>query len=163
MLELLITIAVVGITITLGAPAIIDAFKSQQVKGATQNGYFMLQYARSVAISKGSDVTIDFVSGNNWCVGISDAGACDCGVANSCLIDGVEQRVAFTDYNDVKMQNLAFAGGTSVIDGMRGMSVGNAGSFELSDGTNTLRLVMSNLGRVRICAVAGNVGDYPAC
>jgi Tfp pilus assembly protein FimT len=163
LLELLITVAVIGITVTLGAPAIIDSFKSQKVKGATQSGYFMLQYARSVAISKGTDVTIDFVSGNNWCLGVSDSGPCECNVANSCLVDNVEQRVVAADYSGVQMNNLTFNGGTSVIDGQRGMAAGNAGTLELSDGDNTLRLVMSNLARVRICSAAGDPGDYPAC
>lgn len=163
MLELLITVAVIGITVTLGAPAIIESFKSQKVKGATQSGYFMLQYARSVAISKGNDVTIDFVSGSNWCIGISDTGPCECNVANSCLVDNVEQRIIAADYSGVQMNNLTFNGGSAVIDGQRGMAAGNAGTLELTDGDNTLRLVMSNLARVRICTQAGDAGGYPAC
>lgn len=163
MLELLITVAVIGITVTLGAPAIIDSFKSQKVKGATQSGYFILQYARSVAISKGNDVTLDFVSGSNWCIGVSDSGPCDCNVANSCLVDNVQQQILEADYAGVEMDNLTFNAGTSVIDGQRGMAAGNAGSLELTDGDNTLRLEMSDLARVRICALAGDSGGYPAC
>lgn len=163
LVELLITLAVLGITVMLGAPAVLESFKSQRVKGATQSGYFMLQYARSVAISKGNDVVIDFVSGSNWCLGVSDSGPCDCNVANSCNVDNVEYLVNASDYRGVQMNNLTFDADSAVIDGQRGMAAGNAGTLELTDGENTMRLVMSNLGRVRICAKSGNLGGYPSC
>lgn len=163
LLELLIAIAVISFTITLGAPALIDSIRSQRVKGAAQSGYFMLQYARSVAISRGSDITIDFVAGNNWCVGISDSGPCDCNITDSCTVDDVEYRLNAAQYSGVKMKNLTFNAQASVIDGRHGMAAGNAGALELSDGDNTMRLVMSNLARVRICTKAGDSGGYPSC
>lgn len=163
LLELLITVAVVSVIITAGAPALIESFRYQRVKAAAQSGYFMLQYARSVAISKGSDVAIDFASGNSWCVGISDSGPCDCTVVQSCTIDDVEQRVTASDYAGVQMSSLTFDMGEATIDGTHGMAAGNAGTLELSDGENTLRLVMSNLARLRICTETGYRGGLPSC
>lgn len=163
LIELLVTVAVMAILVTMGAPAILDALKSNTVKGAADGSYYALQYARSVAISKGVDANIDFQDGANWCVGISDAGVCDCSVAASCTVDGVEQRVLAADYRNVTMQNVTFVDQRSVIDSRRGLAIGNAGQLEFTDGTNTLRLVLSNLGRPRICVAAGTVTSYEDC
>lgn len=161
--ELLIVVTVVAITVTLGAPAVLDTFRYQRVKGAAQSGYFMLQYARSMAISTGNDIAIDFVPGSNWCLGLSDSGPCDCNIADSCNVDNVEHLVNAYDYPGVYLSKLTFDDGLAVIDGRRGMAAGNAGTLELTDGEHVLRLVMSNLGRVRICAKSGNPGGYPPC
>ncbi|GGD66416.1 GspH/FimT family pseudopilin [Lacimicrobium alkaliphilum] len=163
LIELLIAVTVISLTISIGAPALIESFKSQRVKGAAQTGYFMLQYARSVAISRGTDITLDFVSGSNWCVGISDSGPCDCSTANSCTIDEIEFRLNAAQYRNVKMNNVTFSAGATVIDGRHGMATGHAGALELTDGENTMKLVMSNLARVRICTETGNSGGYPSC
>ncbi|MDF2178219.1 GspH/FimT family pseudopilin [Aliiglaciecola sp. CAU 1673] len=163
LLELLIVIAVVAITVTMGAPGIISAFQSQYVKGASENTYMLFGYARSTAISNGADMTLDIVDGTNWCIGVSDAGACDCSVVNSCLVDGVERVERAADYPNVQMSNVTFVGSQSVIDGQRGMAVGNAGSLEFTRNNDNLRVVLSNLARPRICLVGGDVRGYPAC
>lgn len=156
-------IAVVAITITLGAPGVINAFQSQYVKGATESSYFMLGMARSTAISQGADITIDINDGANWCLGISDTGPCDCTQANSCLVNGVEQVADAEDFPGVSVSNVTFVGGQSVIDGMRGLAVGSAGSMQFDRADDSLRLVLSNLARARICRVQGDIAGYPAC
>lgn len=163
LLELLVVIAVIAITVSLGAPGIISAFQSQYVKGASENAYMLFGYARSAAISEGLDMTLDIVDGNAWCIGVSDAGPCDCTVVNSCLVNGVERVERGADYPDVAMANVTFAGGQSIIDGQRGMAVGNAGAVEFARNNDSLRLILSNLARPRICRVSGNIQGYPAC
>ncbi|WP_162558578.1 GspH/FimT family pseudopilin [Saliniradius amylolyticus] len=163
LLELMITVAIISIVVMLGAPSFVTAFQTQHLKGASEATYFTLRFARSEAISQASDITVDFNSGANWCVGVSDTGSCDCTAANSCQVRGVEQVVKAADYGDVAMQNMTFVGGESQFDGMRGTSAGNAGSLEYTLGGSTFRVILSNLGRARICLVSGNMTGYDSC
>ena len=163
LIELLVAIAIMGLMVTIGAPAILDALKANHVKGAAEASYFSLQYARSVAIAQGADVDIDFQDGANWCVGVSDGGVCDCTMVNSCTVDGIEQRVLAADYGNVTVANITFNNQRSVIDSRRGLAIGNAGQLEFTDGDNTLRLVLSNLARPRLCVVAGSISSYEDC
>ena len=164
LLELLVTIAIIGIVITIGAPSMLETQKSIKLKGAVEVNYFAFQQARSEAISAGADVTLSFTAGTNWCVAISDVGDCDCNTANACTINGVEQIVKANDFTNITMENLNFgADSIATFDGIRGLSLGSAGSTVLSDGTNEARLVLSNMGRARICMQAGTLGNYAAC
>jgi prepilin-type N-terminal cleavage/methylation domain-containing protein len=164
LLELMLTVSIIAIVVAISAPAILNTQKTMQLKGAVEASYFAFQHARSAAISAGSDVTVSITSGSNWCMGISDNGDCDCTTLNSCTINGVEQLVKSSDFKLVSMQDLSFGvDNTAVFDGIRGLSVGNAGSTVLSDGSNDAKLILSNMGRIRICMTEGALGRYSSC
>lgn len=164
LLELLISISIVAIVVTLGAPSVVATHKLYKLKGAVETSYFALQYARSAAVSASTDTTVQFIEGGNWCIGTSDAGLCDCNVPNSCLVNGVEQSVRASDFSQITLQDLKFGGNdAAVFDGVRGLAVGNAGSVVLSDGNNEARLVVSNMGRVRVCVQQGQLAVYRPC
>ncbi|MGS2720300.1 GspH/FimT family pseudopilin [Paraglaciecola aestuariivivens] len=164
LLELLVTIAIISIVVAIGAPSIMQVQKSLQLKGAVQTSYFAFQQARSEAISAGADVTVSLTSGTNWCIGISDSGDCDCNQVNACTINGVEQIVKGSDFNQVSMQDLNFgADSIATFDGVLGFSVGSLGSTVFTDGSNEVKLNLNNMGRASICVQAGSVGNYSAC
>ncbi|RDV29441.1 prepilin-type N-terminal cleavage/methylation domain-containing protein [Alteromonas aestuariivivens] len=164
LLELMITIAIIAIVVRIGAPSIITAQKNLVLKGAAESSYYTLQQARSHAVRQSNDIVVDFSGGTNWCIGITDQGDCDCGTANSCTVDGVEEVIRGDDYTSITMQNLNFgANNQATFDGVRGLSLGSAGSIELSDGDREIRVQLNNVGRANVCVVAGNVGTYQAC
>lgn len=164
LLELMVTVSIIAIVVSIGAPAVLNTQKTMQLKGAIEASYFAFQHARSAAISAGADVTVSITSGTDWCVGISDGGDCDCNILNSCTINGVEQLVKSSDFSPVSMQNLSFgASSTAVFDGVRGLSIGNAGSTVFTDGSNDAKLILSNMGRARICMAVGELGRYSSC
>jgi prepilin-type N-terminal cleavage/methylation domain-containing protein len=164
LLELMVTVSIIAIVVLIGAPAVKNTQKTMQLKGAVEASYFAFQHARSAAISAGADVTVSITSGTNWCVGISDGGDCDCNTLNACTLNGVEQLVKSTDFSHVSMQSLSFgAANTAVFDGVRGLSIGSAGSTVFTDGSNDAKLILSNMGRVRICITEGDLGSYSPC
>jgi Tfp pilus assembly protein FimT len=164
LVELMITVSIIFILVTFGGPAILAAQKSLQLKAAVESSYFAFQGARAAAISSGKDVSVSIVDSTNWCVGISENGACDCTISHNCTISSVEQLVKAQDFGKISIQNVRFgANNSAVYDGIRGLSIGNAGSLVFSDGVNQAKLILSNMGRVRICVVAGNVGRYSPC
>lgn len=164
LLELMITIAILAIVVRMGAPAILSAQKNLVLKGAVESSYFSLQQARSHAVRQSNDVIVDFSTGTNWCIGLTDQADCDCATANSCTIDGVEEVVKGADFPSITMQNLNFgATNQAVFDGTRGLALGSAGSVEFNDGSREVRLQLNSVGRAKVCVVSGSVGTYEAC
>jgi len=164
LLELMVTVSIIAIVVSIGVPAVKNTQKTMQLKGAIEASYFAFQHARSAAISAGADVSVSITSGTNWCVGISDVGDCDCNVLNACTLNGVEQLVKSSDFSYISMEALSFGvDRLAVFDGVRGLSIGSAGSTVFTDGSNDAKLILSNMGRVRICITQGDVGRYSSC
>ncbi len=164
LLELLITISILLLLVSLGAPAITSIQKNLQLRGAAQNSYFAFQQARSSAIAKNMPITVAIQSGDNWCAAISDNGQCDCRAPNHCTLDGVEYKVDASDYHFVTLPKVTFGKQSmAVFDGNRGLAIGHSGSLIFSDGEQQLKLILSNLGRVRICAIDQALGGYKKC
>ena len=135
-----------------------------QLKGAAESSYFAFQQARVAAITKNVDVTVAINPGKKWCAALSDGGVCDCSVAYECTLDGVEYKVDFADYRFVSINKVTFgADNVAVFDANRGLAIGHAGSIIFTDGNKQLKLILSNMGRVRICAVNSIIGGYGAC
>ncbi|MGS2720295.1 GspH/FimT family pseudopilin [Paraglaciecola aestuariivivens] len=164
LLELLITFSVLLLLVTLGAPALTSVQKNLQLRGAAQNSYFAFQQARSSAIAKNTPITVAIQAGENWCAAISDSGECDCRVVNQCTLDGAEYKIDHSDYRFVQLHKVTFGKQQiAVFDANRGLAIGHAGSVIFSDGDKQLKLILSNLGRVRICAIEEPLGGYPKC
>jgi prepilin peptidase dependent protein A/type IV fimbrial biogenesis protein FimT len=164
LLELLITISILVLVVSIGSPAINSIQKNMQLKGAAESSYFAFQQARVAAITQSIDVSVAIHSGDNWCAALSDTGVCDCTVANECTINGVEYKVDFADYRFVSIDDVRFGvDNVAVFDANRGLAIGHAGSVVFTDGDKQLKLILSNMGRIRICAVDNRLGGYETC
>ncbi|MDC8832736.1 GspH/FimT family pseudopilin [Alteromonas gilva] len=165
LIEVLIVVAIIGVVLTLTAPAVTSLQQRLTVKGAVENIYFLLQLGKSNAIRQSNTITVDtHADTSGWCMGITDNPNCDCATVNSCTVDGREQVVSSADFSQVMMQNITFdANGQAQFDGIRGMPPLGAAQLEVSDNTNTVRLSITPTGRVDICNVAGDIGGYDAC
>jgi Tfp pilus assembly protein FimT len=164
LLELLITVSILVLLVSLGSPAINSIQKNIQLKGAAQSSYFAFQQARVAAITKGIDVTVAISPGEKWCAALSDSGVCDCSIKYECTLDGVEYRVDFADYRFVSIEKVTFGSDSiAVFDSDRGLAIGHAGTVVFTDGEKQLKLILSNMGRVRICAAGSRLGGFEAC
>ncbi|MDP5031470.1 GspH/FimT family pseudopilin [Paraglaciecola sp.] len=164
LLEVLITVSIIALTLTLGVPSVLNAQKNMQLKGAVEVSYFALQKARSTAISNQADITVVFNATNPWCIALSDSGLCDCHIYENCSVEGVESAVKATDFKLIALQDVSFGGDDATnFDGVRGLSIGHAGSAVFSDGSNEVKLILSNMGRVRLCVKSGQLGAYKPC
>ncbi|WP_340680653.1 GspH/FimT family pseudopilin [Paraglaciecola sp.] len=164
LLELLITISITTLVLTLGVPTILAIQKTMQLKGAVEISYFAFQQARATAVATRRDVHIAINASNNWCIALSDQGLCDCTIHAECTVETVEQKIQHSDFHLITLRDLKFGpDSTAVFDGVRGLAVGNAGSVVFSDGVNQVKLILSNMGRVRICMMVGKLGAYDPC
>ena len=177
LLELLITIAVIGVLAASAYP-ILDVIDKRRVQGAAEDIYGMAQFARSEAIKQSRDIFLVAQSGGGaWCAGVSEVADCDCTITDptdpaACVISvdnaGVQTNVLKTitsaTFPQTTMTSTDFG---ATFDPVRGTVAGN-GTITLQHATKTamsLSVVVSRMGRVRMCVPTGKtpMGGYSGC
>jgi Tfp pilus assembly protein FimT len=164
LLELMVTISITILLVTIVTPAWLTTNNNLQLKHAIEASYFLMQHGRASAIASGQDIFVTFKPGPNWCLGLNAGGPCECAITNSCHLNALDMSVSQQDFGTVSLTNLRFGGDASaVFDSARGIAMGNAGSAVFSHNDTQAKLIVSNMGRVRICVAQGKLGGYPLC
>lgn len=179
LIELMVVVAIIGILAAVAAPAFVKMLERNRLKGAAEVLYNDLQLARTEAVKRNRDVELQFSSAGpttNWCWGLrdrdpSDAGIdlsvdCDCTVppanaaaTNACKIDGVVRATQSADYPGVSVQT-NLTGARTEFEPRQGLA-NVAGTNRLVLKGDELRVIVSVLGRVKICTQTGMPGYQP--
>lgn len=163
--ELMVTLIVAAILMSIAVPSFSNLFDKNRVKGAAEQLSGQIQFARSEAISRNIDVVVDVTGGDNWCVGLDDSDdACDCKTDGACTVNGVESVTDGSDFNGV---SITTGDDDVTFEGTRGLPTGGAVvnfSFE-SDKGKELGVTVNAIGRVSLCSPSGsgNLWEYPEC
>jgi len=181
MLELMITLAILSIILSLSVPGFSGFRETQQLIGAAEQLYAHLQQARSESITRNVPGYVNFDSDGSetWTYGVSSVnslcdvsatspastGACilviDDGNGVTDVADFILIRSTSDSFGDVSMAVSNFSSATTQIrfDPMRGMA--SSGQIDLQ-GSNDghLRIKVSLLGRVSLCSPDGSVAKY---
>ncbi len=189
LVELVVSIAVVGIIIALAVPSFSDMIERKEVGGAAEAVYEQLQFARSQAVKRSTPMLVDFnANGTDWSIGITDKMAgCDAedtSGSDACTVDydndsgtadNIVMRIQGSDFRNITMsQATAFAGSvdncttTSAEQGcfgfVRGLARTGQYNFVSANKPYTLQVQMNVLGRVKICVPSGDsVVGYDDC
>jgi prepilin peptidase dependent protein A/type IV fimbrial biogenesis protein FimT len=164
LINILISLSIISLLITQAIPSFLEFRHFLTLKSSAIGTYFLFQKGRSHAIKQQQTVYISLHEGEKWCVGITDDVDCDCQLAHSCLIDDIETIVSADDYPKIEMHSLKFADKTSSrFEPTRGLTSGYAGSFVLASERDQLKFIVSNIGRLRICALTPPIANYPEC
>ncbi|SDB20435.1 prepilin-type N-terminal cleavage/methylation domain-containing protein [Pseudidiomarina indica] len=168
LLELMVVLVILIVALGWGLPSVQALTTTLRLQAAAHDTYALLQQARWQAMQ---DHVPRFVvwqgSGEHWCVAISLQAECDCRQQECAITDG-DFRLHSHAYPGVMLQGNTFAQGSMTrFDGQRGLTHAYAGgvSYAASLGAQDsrgLRVIVSTLGRVRICQ-QGVVGSYAAC
>ncbi len=167
LIELMVAVAVLAIALTTSLPSFVDLLSRHRLKGATEKIYQDLQVARSEAIKRGMEVSVSFRrSGNAWCYGLSLGEGCDCTETDNtavdyCLIESARKVTLSRDYVGVTLTTISFHRNDTGFEPLRGNSTDNGSAVLVSRGYGT-KIVVSGLGRVRICSDDAILG-YPPC
>lgn len=160
----MVTLAVLLILLGMAVPSYQQRQQAQQLRAAADALYGHIQLARSEALARQDPaINIYFFAGQRWCYRITDRPDNEC---NSCSAtcdigrDGVIRGAAWSDYPEVVLQEIAYAGDELGI-GIRRGTLG-AGHVTFSSGSMQVSVRTSGVGRIRLCSMdASLVGVWP--
>lgn len=164
LLQLTLCICIIGFLAVQNAGSFTVAIKRYSLRGAIQSVFFTMQLSRSQAIVQQQIVVVDIHEGEQWCIGLTNKADCDCQIASSCTINDLEQKVDYQDFQFIELEKSTFKHDNQTrFNPPRGLTTGYAGSLTFTDGSHRLKLILSNVGRVRICTLTPPFSPYKRC
>ena len=155
LIELMIVIAITAILTALAVPSFSVTLDNQRISGAAEAVLSDLRWARSEAIKRNTEVRVTFTSGSNWSYTIDT-------VPVLATNDGILPKTVYgSDFPSTTLSTASFSGGVAytTFDPVRGINSNN-GTATIESDHYTGDVIVSSLGRVRIC---GTLGGYAAC
>lgn len=156
LLELLVTLAIVAVTMTLALPSFGSIVARHRLKAAAEQLSADLGELRLMAAQRGQALHLNLQPGAQWCYALATVSGCDCRVQQSCQL----KTVRAADHPGVTL----LGGGNMLVDA-RNIGPQHAGGQALLQGTEgpQLRVDLTPLGRPKVCAPGGAVPGYPGC
>lgn len=151
LIELMVTVAIMAILAAIAYPSFTDLIERNRLKGATEGLFADLQFAKAEAIKRNQDVTLTATTGTSWKYDITLPDAT------------VLKSVKAADVRGVTLSAATNAGKT-VFKPVR--STADAASFTMqrdSDTSQTMKVKVSDLGRILICSDSSAVLGYKSC
>ena len=166
LIELIVTLAVLGILISIGVNAYSGIFSRQEIIQRAERIYHFLRLAKSQSIKHNKKIYVHFCQFNNtdaWKMAMAEHSYCDCFTAYSCQVNGLEMveeladgKTIFTSPSDV-----TFYGEQVSFSPMR-FSV-NSGSVTLTDINGAKLKVIQSTMRLKICSPDKDQLGYKKC
>ncbi len=183
LIELMVTIAIAAILLTIGVPSLTSFFDRQQLIAAAEETYSNMQLAKIEALSRSTDIYINVEDGiNTWSYGFSTSPDCDSDEetksdSDACyVLIGTERdlmRWDNEDYDGIRLTTYLDGNateGTTKFDFTRGMHEKTTSSspttkreFLFEYEGMKLSVIISKLGRILICSPDSSVGGYQTC
>ena len=155
MVEVMIVVIVLVIISILAIPSFSGLLQKYRLKGAAETVYMEIVSLRSLAIKKNSTAYLSFNETDPWCYGVNMAAACDCAIANNCMVDGIEKVADVSGFPSVTMTT-TFSDDDISFSARTGLP-STAGEVELTNEKGKLiKILVSGLGNIRMCS-----NDYP--
>jgi prepilin-type N-terminal cleavage/methylation domain-containing protein len=155
LIELLISLTIVGILIMAAVPTFISMYQEYRLGTNIQNVYYVLQYAKSAAIKNNQTIYVNFNNGTAWCYGMKANSTCDCTQANNCTLGTYSAPTT----QDISLSTTGLNNNTLQFDGTHGSASTSTITFTL--GSNTISVSIGALGNMRICS--NQISGYPTC
>jgi len=166
--ELLITLVVVVLLLSLAAPSFSSLVQKRRITSISEQLASFLVIAQSESVKRNQQLTVTFDSNNatDWCIGMALGNAlCDCAnaaAANYCEIDNVAKTIVSTSVRNVQLSGIAdnlnqpnASSAAFTYDPVRGLMVNPADSgsftFLTDNGKFSLQVEVSGTGRVDVC------------
>jgi len=193
LIEMMITLAVAVVLVTLAAPSVRDMIDRSRLRGATDDLVNLLNNARGNAVKLGHNVNVAINQTGNWCAGaisatnpatpgnqVAGVTACDCHSASTCLVGDTPLTMTKTSYGSAP----SYVTLTSVDAAIDSSGAGNSGITFTSKfggldfsalpgsplvelrsplGKYSTRITISPLGQTNVCYVGKIISGYPSC
>jgi type IV fimbrial biogenesis protein FimT len=150
LLELMIVITIIAILASIALPAFEDSIERRKLIAAAEMLSSDMQWAKSESIRTNQQITIDFTDASNGLWGYSIFPTNPSKDVSAALL---------SEFNDINLsQN--FGSDDTGFEPVRGLALEN-GSATFSSDNYSIRVVLSLIGRVRICS--NNISGVDAC
>lgn len=166
LIEAMIVVAIIAILLSLAVPSFNDFFEKNRLKRAAEEVYGLVTKARAESVIRDSNMSVA-VDTATWCLGYAAVAGCDCAEAVLTEADACAVPVAGTPVrqvvNGTDFSGVTVAGGGTTFNAVKGTA--GAGNVTLSSGGWDLKIVINNVGRVRICSPDTNPATmgYTVC
>ncbi|MGR6036066.1 MAG: pilus assembly FimT family protein [Candidatus Nitrosoglobus sp.] len=167
LIEMMVTVAVAAILLTVAIPSFTQMIDKKRLESAAENLYADLQFAQSEAIKRNKTIRVFFYANDSdWCYGLTENLNCNCQETNPtdsdfCEIEGILKTVHDADFKDISFSSNRSSFSFSPLRGAV-----NTGSAQFQSANNKiLQIKVSSFGRFRLCSPSGegNVAGYPKC
>lgn len=162
LLELIVTLAVAAVIISIAIPSFSNMLARHRLSAAASSLKLDLQEARSEAIKLNKNVYVSFgvngqkcASGLDWCYGVSSSGPCDPEVGDDevCKINGAPKVVTSSSWSGISMSIKKIPCNDNLcsiyFDPRRGLASG-CGVIKLRSDVGTLYVKISRIGHVTL-------------
>lgn len=176
LLELLISVAVLAVLLGASVPYASQYAEKARLKQAATEALSALVSAKAEAVSRNRNIYATFARSDarRWCFGLAASPGCDClnpEAAHACRLTVAGTPVPKRTLNDDSAGNAPFPGIELLGDYQTGFhwvrgTASPAGSVRfVSPSGYELRVIVSTLGRIRICspATGAQVAGYRHC
>lgn len=165
-LELLISMLVLMILISISNQTYHSLFSHQALFASTDRLYKFLALAKSQSIKNNQKIYVHFCQRGNtgeWRMAQSDQANCDCFVANDCSVNGVQYNQQLSDSYLVSIaeSDITFTNFNTSYNTMR-FTV-KSGSVTLNDSSGHRLKVIQSAMRLRVCAPDNAQFGYNKC
>lgn len=159
LLELMVTLAVLSVLITIGIPSFQTSLDRHQAKTVAEAVRTAITEARAESLKRNIPVRTVIRPGAAWCIGLTDESTCDCSVGDSCSLDDRERVVRASNFRSSEIES-SFASPATAFDARRGMP-SQSGIITIKAKNGDILVTLNKLGRTSICSDAHY--GYPAC
>lgn len=161
LVEMMVTLAVMSILLTIAVPSYRDAIERLRIKSSAetlQNNFYV---AKTESLKSGKSAYFSVRAGA--CYGFKLGAPCDCQAASSDANYCPLLRTLVSTTEPVALLSTSFPDGVGSIESVRGMSTSGDVTWKSKSGY-VAKTAITVVGRVRVCspAGAGNVGGYPS-
>jgi type IV fimbrial biogenesis protein FimT len=152
LIEVAVVLALLGLLVTLAAPSFAGALARQRLKSTAETLAADLVAARHEAAQRGLPMYLALRGGSDWCWAVATSPGCGCNGVAACRLKAAQASEA---------PGVTLEGGAEIVLDPAGVAA--PATIRLAGaGGARLRIDLSPLGRVRICA-PGRFDGYPAC
>jgi len=162
LIEILITLAVLSLLISLMAPGLSHLISKYQLKSQVEKFYQDLKYAQSLAINSGTNIYVALTLGPPACYGFSDQGSnCNCITSLQCTLNGASRVFPVNSL----LRLTSSSNTTSFYFGaLRGESSTPNPLWTFTKGNQALQIQINSLGLITVCSAGTElISDYPGC
>lgn len=158
LLEFVVILVIIVILTTIAIPTFTSFYKTHRLKATTEALFEALQYARSEAIKRNTNVYLSFTTGDSWCYGVNAGSTCNCATAGSCGL----LTVSVPQSQQLSLSQTGYGSGYVYFEGTHAAAnTSGALTYTIYGQTSLVKISIARMGSLQVCSTG--VSGYTAC